>query len=294
MTSFRNSGITPKRIEAGARSQSSSCLDLTSCWTGHTCSKLVVAILGASASGKTTLRRRLTNSDRGAQIHRADHNCWFSQRLTCCGRTLRKRDLQKHLTLSGEHHWERGGVDVTRVCWTTFQNGTAVCGSPGSGADANPNLDAINFALDRALDSQDVVIFDGVMASRKLVNHLSRHANVDGVLWVMLNVSRETNIARLTKRRFENGGLPPTEATIRRVLNYGLQAKSVWTYARQICSSSGTRFVEIPEYCSPDQSHQLALDELASLVAQLADKKGLVMRIEDGSHYLEDRLWKQS
>jgi hypothetical protein len=94
------------------------------------------------------------------------HKCWFANHFECCSQHFKtKEELLQHQQTPGEHNPKRGVYAPYDVKWTLFKNGTAVCGNPGTGADSNGNLDAINFAIDRCLEERDLVIFDGVMST---------------------------------------------------------------------------------------------------------------------------------
>jgi hypothetical protein len=153
-------------------------------------------------------------------------NCLFSNRYSCCGEPFKKKlELETHLSQparegmgtpgvpdAGKDRPVRGVYAPYKVGWTTFANGTAVCGlngkdgHPGTGADSNGNLDAINFAIDKSLEVSNFVIFDGVTSSQELVNHLMNHSYPNlAVLWVFLDVSADTVLTRLLARRKNNG-----------------------------------------------------------------------------------------
>jgi thymidylate kinase len=154
------------------------------------------------------------------------------------------------------------------VKWTLFKNGTAVCGNPGTGADSNGNIDAINFAIDMCLETRDLVIFDGVMSSKKLVDHLQTHPYPNlGVIWVHLDVSAETAIQRVLKRRQERGEMEMSEATRQGVLAFRLRAKAIWAYARQTYFRTPRKFVVIPEGKTPAQIYQRLSTDVHNLLA---------------------------
>jgi len=138
------------------------------------------------------------------------------------------------------HHVQRGICARYRVGWTTFANGASVCGlngkneHPGTGADSNGNLDAINHAIDKCLAVSDFVIFDGVMSSQKLVAHLATHPYPSlAVIWVYLNVSPETVLARLCTRRKGNGEAETSQKTKQGVLNFRRRAEKMWRFVRE-------------------------------------------------------------
>jgi thymidylate kinase len=127
-------------------------------------------------------------------------------------------------------------------------------GHPGTGADSNGNLDAINYAIDKCLEVSDFVIFDGVMSSQKLVSHLANHPYPNlAVIWVYLNVSPETVLKRLLARRENNGEAETTEKTKQGVLNFRARATAMWDYVSQNYTREPYALVEIPEGPTPDE-----------------------------------------
>jgi len=239
--------------------------------------KIVLAMIASGAAGKTTLRRMLTNQDEGAEKHYELTQCYFSNRYSCCGTQFKKKtELLEHVAIALEegkkHEPERGVYAPYKVGWTTFANGTSVCGlngkdgHPGTGADSNGNLDAINFAIDRCLEVSDFVIFDGVMSSQKLVAHLANHKYSNlAVIWVYLNVSPETVLARLLARRENNDEAETSEKTKQGVLNFRARAVSMWDYVSQNYAREPWSLVEIPEGPTPEEIH----DALKPVIADM-------------------------
>lgn len=239
--------------------------------------KIVLAMIASGAAGKTTLRRMLTNQDEGAEKHHELTQCYFSNRYSCCGTQFKKKtELLEHTAIvldeGKKHEPERGVYAPYKVGWTTFGNGTSVCGlngkdgHPGTGADSNGNLDAINFAIDRCLEASDFVIFDGVMSSQKLVAHLANHKYPNlAVIWVYLNVSPETVLARLLARREGNDEAETSEKTKQGVLNFRARAVSMWEYVSQNYQREPWSLVEIPEGPTPAEIH----DALKPVIADM-------------------------
>lgn len=247
--------------------------------------KVVLAMIASGAAGKTTLRCALTNQDAGAEKHYEVHECFFSNRYSCCGVQFKKKlELDEHVntpTAEGQepikHQPVRGVYAPYKVGWTTFANGTSVCGlngkdgHPGTGADSNGNLEAINYAIDQCLEVSDFVIFDGVMSSQKLVNHLQNHpyANL-AVIWVYLNVSPETVLARLLSRREGNGEAETSEKTKQGVLNFRARATSMWEFVTQNFTREPFSFVEIPEGPTPEEIFEALQPVIADMKNELA------------------------
>jgi deoxyadenosine/deoxycytidine kinase len=239
--------------------------------------KLVLVTIGSSCSGKTTLRTKLTDTDAGAEKHYEEHLCFFANRYQCCGSQFKKKtELLEHVAVAladgKKHEPERGLYAPYKVGWTTFANGTSVCGlngkdgHPGTGADSNGNLDACNYAIDRCLEVSDFVIFDGVMSSQKLVAHLANHKYPNlAVIWVYLNVSPETVLARLAQRRTNNGEEETSEKTKQGVLNFRARAEKMWEYIGQNYQREPWSLVEIPEGPTPEEIH----DALKPVIADM-------------------------
>jgi len=248
--------------------------------------KVVLAIIASGAAGKTTLRCMLTGQDAGAEKHYETTQCFFSNRYACCGQQFKKKDeLLTHVALppidgeeapgvpkAGKHSPSRGVYAPYKVGWTTFANGTSVCGlngkdgHPGTGADSNGNLEAINYAIDRCLEVSDFVIFDGVMSSQKLVSHLANHPYPNlAVIWVYLDVSAETVLQRLLARRATNGEVDTSDKTKQGVLNFRARAESMWKYVNENFSREPFSLVEIPEGPTP----QDILEALQPVIADM-------------------------
>lgn len=201
--------------------------------------KIVLAIIASSAAGKTTLRRTFTDQDAGADKH--------SETIQC-------------------YHARQRGYIPYKVKWTTFPNGTSLCGHPGTGADSNGNLDAINRAIDKCLAVSDFVIFDGVMSSKKLVEHLIHHPYQNlVVVWVYLDVSAETVLARLLARRTKNGETETSEKTKRGVLHFRKRAAVTWKYITWNYKREPFALVEIPEGPTPGEIHEALKPVIAEM-----------------------------
>jgi hypothetical protein len=229
--------------------------------------KIVIVLIGGNAAGKTTLRRQFTADDKGANTQSAIHNCWFANRCQCCGRQFAKKQLRRHLRLPGPHDPKRGLYAPLNVTWTVFGNGTAICGVPKNGADAVTNLSGINFALNHCLEESDVVIFDGVMSTKHLVHHLDNHPSSFATLWVSLDLSADTIVSQLSKRRMENGSSEPSDKTIRGVLRSHRSARVLWEYAKASYGREPKKFVVIPEGRTPQQIYQELNEYVTRLMA---------------------------
>jgi hypothetical protein len=233
--------------------------------------KIVLGMIASSAAGKTTLRRMITNQDAGAEKHHEQHDCFYANRFSCCGLSFRTKDeVLDHLhspfaeSVDPVDHQPRCGAYVPyKVGWTTFANGTSVCGlngkdgHPGTGADSNGNVDAINYAIDKCLEVSDFVIFDGVMSSRRLVTHLATHPYPNlSVIWVYLNVSPETVLKRLLARREGNGAVHTSEKTKRGVLNFRHRAEKLWNFINANYTRKPYTLIEVPEGPSPAEIYE--------------------------------------
>ena len=233
--------------------------------------KIVLAMIASGAAGKTTLRRMLTDQDAGAEKHYEMHACFYAQHFSCCGLNFKTKDeILDHLhtpVVEGaqliKHQPVRGAYVPYKVGWTTFANGTAVCGlngkdgHPGTGADSNGNVDAINYAIDKCLEVSDLVIFDGVMSSNRLVAHLATHPYPNlAVIWVYLNVSPDTVLKRLYARREKNGETDTSDKTKRGVLNFRRRAEKMWKFVRENYAREPYELVEVPEGPSPAEIYE--------------------------------------
>jgi hypothetical protein len=242
-------------------------LESTAHESGFAHRKIVVAIIAGSGAGKTTLRRQFTNQDDGADGRSDVHECRFANHFECCAQQFKnKEELAQHQRTPGEQNPKRGVYAPYDVRWTLFGNGTAVCGNPKTGADSNGNIDAINSAIDRCLKDRDLVIFDGVMSSKRLIDHLQDHPYPNlGVVWVHLDVSAETAVSRVMKRRQERGKMEMSEATRQGVLARRLRAKTIWEYAKQAYFRTPAKFVVINEGRTPEQIYQQLRTEVENL-----------------------------
>lgn len=169
--------------------------------------------------------------------------------------------------MQGAHSPKCGIYAPLNVSWTRFANGTAICGVPKNGADAIANLDGINFALDQCLKVSNLLIFDGVMVSKKLVEYLHHHPANVAALWVFLDVTAATVVSRLSERRLESGKSEPSHDTIRGVLNFRTRARVLWEYAKASYVRAPAKFVVIPEGRTPDQIHRELNEHVQQLMA---------------------------
>lgn len=245
--------------------------------------KFVLVMIASGAAGKTTLRRKLTNNDASAEKHYEIHDCFFSNRYSCCGVQFKKKvELEEHMntpTAEGQeivkHQPVRGYFRQYRVSWTTFANGSALCGlngkdgHPGTGADSNGNIDAINYAIDKCLEVSDLVIFDGVMSSQRMVAHLATHPYPNlAVIWVYLNVSPETVLKRLLARREGNGEAETSEKTKRGVLNFRRRAERMWNFIKENYTREPHTLIEILEGPDPAAIYEQLQPIISSMVTE--------------------------
>jgi deoxyadenosine/deoxycytidine kinase len=245
--------------------------------------KIVLAMIASGAAGKTTLRRMITNQDAGAEKHYELHDCFYANRFSCCGLSFKTKDevldhLHSPMAEGAERVNHQPGCSAYvpyNVGWTTFANGTAVCGlngkdgHPGTGADSNGNVDAVNYAIDKCLEVSDFVIFDGVMSSKRLVAHLATHPCPNlAVIWVYLNVSTETVLERLLARREGNGEADTSEKTKRGVLNFHRRAEKMWKFINENYAREPHTLVEIPEGPSPAAIYQFLQPIIRSVATE--------------------------
>lgn len=90
-----------------------------------------------------------------------------------------------------------------RPCFTTYYANSAVAGNHNSGSDANASPALIVDSAVRAFETRDVVVFDGVMGSPRLLE-IPERVNCE-VLLVKFDISQQEIERRLMKRRKDNG-----------------------------------------------------------------------------------------
>jgi hypothetical protein len=197
--------------------------------------KTLIMIIGAGATGKSTLSRTLAGSS--AQEHRIE--------LDVTEKGVRKCVKAPYVL----------GSDI------------AIAGNLKSTSDAIGAMDALHQTIDHCWKERDVVITDGFRCTNKLVRWVEEHPLNPVVLFVYIELSLNNNIARLRGRRAGNGktesALP--HKTFFNVLIFRERALGVWNYAQDHYKRRPVRYMEIPEGMEPEDSARLIQNELGEL-----------------------------
>ncbi|MBZ5658842.1 MAG: AAA family ATPase [Acidobacteriia bacterium] len=190
-------------------------------------SKTLIMILGAGATGKTTLSRTLAGND--AQEQRIE--------LSVTERGVRKQVKAPYVL----------GSEI------------AIAGNLKNTSDAIGAMDALHQTIDHCWKQRDVVIMDGFRCTNKLVRWVEEHPLKPAALFVYIELSLNENLARLRSRRTGNGKieakLPPK--TFLNVLSFRERALGVWNYAQDHYKRQPVRYLEIPEGMGPEDSAKL-------------------------------------
>jgi adenylate kinase family enzyme len=198
-------------------------------------SKTIVMILGAGATGKTTLSRTLAGKD--AKEHRVE--------LTVTEKGVRKKVKAPYVL----------GCDI------------AIAGNLKNTSDAIGAMDALHQTIDHCWKHRDVVIVDGFRCTNKLVRWVEEHPLKPVALFVYIELSLNENLARLRGRRAGNGKIEdklPTK-TFLNVLSFRERALGVWLYAQDHYKHQPERYLEIPEGMGPQDAAKLVESVLNEL-----------------------------
>ena len=198
-------------------------------------SKVLIMVLGAGATGKTTLSRALA------------------------GKAASERKIELTVT-------EKGVRKEVRAPYVLGSN-VAIAGNLKNTSDAIGAMDALHQTIDHCWKQRDVVIMDGFRCTNKLVRWVEEHPLKPAALFVYIELSLNSNLARLRGRRENNGKiearLPPK--TFLNVLAFRERAFGVWNYAQEHYKRQPVRYLEIPEGLEPEDSARLVESELSSL-----------------------------
>ena len=198
-------------------------------------SKVLIMILGAGATGKTALSRALAGE--GGTEHKIEL-------------TATEKDVPKK-------------VKSPYVLGSNF----AIAGNLKNTSDAIGPMDALHQTIDHCWKQRDVVITDSVRCTNKLVRWVEEHPLRPAALFVYIELSLNTNLARLRGRRAANGKIEakvPTK-TFLNLLSVRERALGVWNYAQDHYKRQPVRYLEIPEGLEPEDSARLVERELSSL-----------------------------
>ena len=201
--------------------------------------KTIIMIIGAGATGKTTLSCALAGEN--AVQHQVD--------LSITQKGERKRFKTPYIL----------GSDI------------AIAGNLKNTSDAIGAMDALHQTIDLCLKERDTVITDGFRCTQKLVRWIEDHPRKPAALFVFIELSLNTNLARLRRRRAGNGAveqkLPPK--TFLNVLRFRERSQGVWSYARRYYTRQPVRFLQLPEGNAPEENAALIREKLREFSAKI-------------------------
>jgi len=218
--------------------------------------KTLVMIIGASATGKSTLTRTLAGN--GAEEHEVELN------VTEKGN---RRRVKSPYVLGAK---------------------IAVAGNLKNTSDKISAMDALYQTIDHCWKHRDIVIADPYRCTHKQVRWLEQHPLKPGVLFVYLDLPLDKGLQRLLGRRAGNGKVEhklPTK-TFLTLLGARERALSVWSYAQDNYKRQPVRYLELPVGLEPEESAQLVRTELAQL-------EKAALEFENSPHALALKLGKQ-
>jgi adenylate kinase family enzyme len=197
--------------------------------------RTLIIILGAGATGKTTLSRTLAGKD--AQEH--------SVELTITEKRVRKKLNARYVLGSS----------------------IAIAGNLKNTSDAIGPVDALYQTIDHCWKHREVVIVDGLRCTNNWVRWVEEHPLRPATLFVYIELSLSENLDRLRGRRAANGKIEPELPikTFLNVLDFRERALGVWLYAQAHYKRQPVRYLEIPEGMGPEDSAKLVENVLAEL-----------------------------
>jgi hypothetical protein len=198
-------------------------------------SKVLIMVLGAGATGKTTLSCALA------------------------GKAASEHIVELTVTEKGVHKKVKAPY--------VLGSNVAIAGNLKNTSDAIGAMDALHQTIDHCWKHRDVAIMDGFRCTNKLVRWVEEHPLKPAALFVYIELSLNNNLARLRGRRAGNGKietkLPPK--TFLNVLNFRERALGVWNYAQDHYKRQPVNYLEIPEGLGPEDSARLVQSELSRL-----------------------------
>src|SRR5258708_1005764 len=188
---------------------------------------MLLMLIGAGATGKTTLSRVLAGTD--AREHKIE--------LMATEKGVRKK------------------IKAPYVLGSTI----AIAGNLKNTSDAIGPMDALHQMVDHCWELRDVVIVDGFRCTNKLVRWVEGHPLKPAALFVYIELSLNENLARLRGRRAGNGRTEEKipAKTFLNVLSFRKRAFGVWSYAQNQYSRQPVRYLAIPEGISPEESARI-------------------------------------
>jgi adenylate kinase family enzyme len=203
--------------------------------------KTIVMIIGAGATGKTTLSCALAG----------------------------EAAVQQHVDLNITQKGERNRFNAPYVLGAEI----AIAGNLKNTSDAIGAMDALHQTIDHCLKERDTVIMDGFRCTQKLVRWIEDHPLKPAALFVFIELSLNSNLVRLRGRRVGNGRvehkLPPR--TFLNVLRFRDRSQGVWSYARRYYTRQPVRFLELPEGNAPDQNAALVREKLREFSIKIGE-----------------------
>lgn len=194
--------------------------------------KTLIMIIGAGATGKTTLSRTLAGENAA----------------------------QHYVDLSITQKGERERFKAPYVLGSDI----AIAGNLKNTSDAIGAMDALHQTIDQCWQQRDVVITDGFRCTQKLVRWVQDHPLQPAALFVFIELSLNTNLVRLRGRRAGNGTvehkLPPK--TFLNVLRFRERSQGVWSYARRHYTRQPVQFLQLPEGNLPEENAALVREKL--------------------------------
>jgi|SRR5271157_4728333 len=176
--------------------------------------KVLIIILGAGASGKSTLTRALCG-DGG------------------------KEDLVFY-NIEGK---------AEKAKFTVFPNGSAIAGNIQSTSDSISNMEARSLLIKDLLKAQQVqfVITDGVRSSKKWDVDWVQNELDCAVMYVYLDLTLEENLRRLVARRAAKGKTEMNPKTYDNMMAFRERAFSVWKAATDTYRRQPVKFLKLAE-----------------------------------------------
>lgn len=200
--------------------------------------KTLLMILGAGASGKSTLTRAVCGE--GGEEFQA---------------SFQVVDRKTTETVS----------DTAK--YTLFkERKAAIAGNLKNGSDAISRMEVLSQCVDHCFNHADIVIVDGVRSSQKFVDWIQEHPLKPAAIFAYFDITLEENLRRLQARRIANGKESDlSEKTHNNVLEFRKRAERVWRYARENYSRTPNTFITFNDKTSTDQAARAVWGVLKTL-----------------------------
>jgi hypothetical protein len=202
--------------------------------------RTLVLVLGSCAAGKSSLTRLLCGD--GGLERTAEVDCYDRRSRTCT---------------------------PERVKFVVGTRGIAIAGNWKNTSDSISKPEALREVVNLSFGLAPTVIVDSFRPSMKFVDWIQQHP-LPGLraVFVHLDVTLETNIARLLGRRAANGKIETRlpEKTYNTLLETRERAKAVWRYAWQNYVREPKAFLTISDPFTPEQSADLVRKKIGGFV----------------------------